>query len=231
MTIIKVMKGYMHFLRIAWVDLKDRPTRIDVMISRRTRSTTSTVPFGQHCSTLRYVSSRIQEYTHPIPLPTNLESTTPLGSPLPSVTVIFPPHPLLYPTRQHYPLHPLVPVHGDAGPNASPPKRRYVPDAADVEVAKKIRQSEVELRDHNTVLRVIKNNVIPYVLIHGTTHADVLIELFFLSQCVCCQAQMPERGQKDWGSGTHCDPTIKHRCLLPSQTCLMTVDDLLASGF
>ena len=78
---------------------------------------------------------------------------------------------------------------GDAGSTTSPPKRRYVPDAADVEVAKKIRQSEVELRDHNTVLRVIKNNVMPYVLIHGTTHADVLIELFFLSQCVCCQAQ------------------------------------------
>jgi parafibromin len=48
---------------------------------------------------------------------------------------------------------------GDAGPAASPPKRRYVPDAADVEVVKKIRQGEVELRDRNTVLRGIKNNV------------------------------------------------------------------------
>jgi len=33
-----------------------------------------------------------------------------------------------------------------------------VPDAVDVEVVKKIRQGEVELRDHNTVLRGIKNN-------------------------------------------------------------------------
>jgi hypothetical protein len=35
-TIIKGMKGHMHFLRIGWVDLK-----IDVIISRRTRSTSS----------------------------------------------------------------------------------------------------------------------------------------------------------------------------------------------
>ena len=34
-----------------------------------------------------------------------------------------------------------------------------MPDAADVEVVKKIRQGEVELRDHNTVLRGVKNNV------------------------------------------------------------------------
>jgi hypothetical protein len=47
---------------------------------------------------------------------------------------------------------------GDAGPTASPAKRRHVPDTADVEVVKKIRQSEVELRYHNTVLRVIERN-------------------------------------------------------------------------
>ncbi|KAI9451972.1 RNA polymerase II accessory factor [Lactarius psammicola] len=47
---------------------------------------------------------------------------------------------------------------GDAATASSPTKRRYVPDSADVEVVKKIRQGEVELRDHNTVLRGIKNN-------------------------------------------------------------------------
>jgi parafibromin len=48
---------------------------------------------------------------------------------------------------------------GDAGLTTSPSKRRYVPDATDVEVVKKTRQGEVELRDRNTVLRGIKNNV------------------------------------------------------------------------
>ncbi|KAG6868084.1 hypothetical protein C0993_007761 [Termitomyces sp. T159_Od127] len=41
---------------------------------------------------------------------------------------------------------------------SSPSKRRYIADALDVEVVKKIRQSEVELRDRNTVLRGIKPN-------------------------------------------------------------------------
>lgn len=41
----------------------------------------------------------------------------------------------------------------------SAPKRKYVPDAHDVEVVKKIKQNEVELRDRTTVLRGIKLNV------------------------------------------------------------------------
>ncbi|KAG6829222.1 hypothetical protein H0H87_012207 [Tephrocybe sp. NHM501043] len=41
---------------------------------------------------------------------------------------------------------------------ATPSKRRYVADAQDVEVVKKIKQGEVELRDRNTVLRGIKPN-------------------------------------------------------------------------
>lgn len=42
---------------------------------------------------------------------------------------------------------------------ASPTKRRYVADAHDLEVVKKIRQNEVELQDRNSVLRGIKPNV------------------------------------------------------------------------
>jgi parafibromin len=38
-------------------------------------------------------------------------------------------------------------------------KRRYIPDAADAEAVKKIKQQEVELRDRNTVLRGSKPNV------------------------------------------------------------------------
>ena len=41
----------------------------------------------------------------------------------------------------------------------SPSKRRYVPDASDVDFVKKIKQNEIELRDRNTVLRGIKPNV------------------------------------------------------------------------
>ncbi|KAJ7095751.1 RNA polymerase II-associated protein [Mycena belliarum] len=40
----------------------------------------------------------------------------------------------------------------------SPSKRRYVADPRDMEVVKKIRQNEVELRDRNSVLRGIKPN-------------------------------------------------------------------------
>ncbi|KAJ7593726.1 RNA polymerase II-associated protein [Mycena floridula] len=43
-------------------------------------------------------------------------------------------------------------------PPASPTKRRYVADAQDVEVVKKIKLCEIELRDRNTVLRGTKSN-------------------------------------------------------------------------
>ena len=45
--------------------------------------------------------------------------------------------------------------------NGSAPlgKRAYVPDAADLEAVKKIRSQEIELRDRNTVLRGVKQNV------------------------------------------------------------------------
>ncbi|KAF8261425.1 hypothetical protein EI94DRAFT_1833331 [Lactarius quietus] len=41
---------------------------------------------------------------------------------------------------------------------SSPSKRRYVLDAVEVEVGKKIRQDDAELCDHNAMLRGIKNN-------------------------------------------------------------------------
>ena len=50
-----------------------------------------------------------------------------------------------------------------------PLKRRYVSDIHDIEVVKKMKQHEVELRDRNTVLRGVKPNVsvniafIPYL--------------------------------------------------------------------
>ncbi|KAH9961006.1 RNA polymerase II-associated protein [Russula dissimulans] len=84
------------------------------------------------------------------------ESTTPPGSPPPSVYRRLPVPPSSAPHTQALPPT-SARSRGDAGSTSSP-KRRYVPDTADVEVVKKIRQGEVELRDHNTVLRGIKNN-------------------------------------------------------------------------
>ncbi|KAI9446951.1 RNA polymerase II accessory factor [Russula earlei] len=82
------------------------------------------------------------------------ESTTPPGTPPPSAY-------RRPPSSTHHTQalsSTSARSHGDAVQTASPSKRRYVPDVADMEVVKKIRQGEIELRDHNTVLRGIKNN-------------------------------------------------------------------------
>jgi parafibromin len=92
------------------------------------------------------------------------ESTTPPGTPPPSAY-----RRLHAPSASSAHAQPSTPTpgrsRGDTATNSSPSKRRYVPDASDVEVVKKIRQGEVELRDHNTVLRGIKSNVCIYFLI------------------------------------------------------------------
>ncbi|KAG6860504.1 hypothetical protein C0995_010490 [Termitomyces sp. Mi166 len=76
-----------------------------------------------------------------LPLPS--DSTTPPGSPpRPSNAAATPA---------------LRKVHAEPM-TSSPSKRRYVADMHDVEVVKKIKQSEVELRDRNTVLRGTKPN-------------------------------------------------------------------------
>ena len=48
---------------------------------------------------------------------------------------------------------------GQHGAGSSPSKRRYVVDANDVEVVKRIKQNEIELTDRNTILRGTKPNV------------------------------------------------------------------------
>ncbi|KAF9443369.1 CDC73-domain-containing protein [Macrolepiota fuliginosa MF-IS2] len=56
----------------------------------------------------------------------------------------------------------------------SPSKRRYVPDSHDIDVVKKIKQSEVELRDRSSVLRGNKPNNFSAV---RTAYADKLKKL------------------------------------------------------
>ncbi|KAJ7134764.1 RNA pol II accessory factor, Cdc73 family-domain-containing protein [Mycena epipterygia] len=75
-------------------------------------------------------------------LPLVAETTTPPGTP-PSTSKALP-------TTLHRSNATATPV--------SPSKRRYVADPRDVEVVKKIKQNEVELRDRNSVLRGIKPN-------------------------------------------------------------------------
>ena len=77
-----------------------------------------------------------------------VESTTPPGTP---------PH-AGSSTTAHISTHHKL---GATDPSSSPSKRRYVADAQDVEIVKKIKQNEVELKDRTTVLRGIKPNVSP----------------------------------------------------------------------
>ncbi|TFK32607.1 RNA polymerase II accessory factor [Crucibulum laeve] len=82
---------------------------------------------------------------------TTAESSTPPGSP----------------TRAPSALHAMpgrtksradIAASSSATPAVTGKRPKYVPDAADVEVVKKIKSNEVELRDRNTVLRGIKAN-------------------------------------------------------------------------
>lgn len=73
-----------------------------------------------------------------------------------------------------------------AEPTASPSKRRYVADSQDVEVVKKIKQNEIELRDRNTVLRGIKSNVSPYYCnIFSPAHSDQSFNIEFFCHPYC----------------------------------------------
>ena len=73
-----------------------------------------------------------------------VESTTPPGSP-----------PRIGATA----TLPSTPGVNLAEPSTSPSKRRYISDPQDIEVVKKIKQNEIELRDRNTVLQGTKANV------------------------------------------------------------------------
>jgi parafibromin len=120
------------------------------------------------------------------------ESSTPPGSPPPSVYRRLPASSSS--TSHIQALSSASTRHrGDIGATTSPSKRRYVPDSTDVEVVKKIRQGEVELHDHNTVLRGIKNNV-RFFSILCVLDTSGPVEFFVCPQCVSCQAQEPKGG-------------------------------------
>ncbi|TFY77899.1 hypothetical protein EWM64_g6114 [Hericium alpestre] len=77
------------------------------------------------------------------------ESTTPPGTPPPiALQRTLPGASISRPSASHR----------EPGISTVPSKRHYVPDAHDVEVVKKIKQAEIELKDRNTVLRGTKPN-------------------------------------------------------------------------
>ncbi|KAI0261798.1 RNA polymerase II accessory factor [Gloeopeniophorella convolvens] len=86
-----------------------------------------------------------------------LESTTPPGSPPPSAYRRLPVS-TSSTSRAQAATAPPSRSRPDSTAATQPSKRRYIPDVTDVEVVKKIRQGEIELRDRNTVLRGIKPN-------------------------------------------------------------------------
>ncbi|EIN07888.1 RNA polymerase II-associated protein [Punctularia strigosozonata HHB-11173 SS5] len=81
--------------------------------------------------------------SHERVVPLQGESTTPPGTP---------------PKHGFFASLPSTSALASSQPQASPAKRRYVADAQDVEIVKKIRANEIELRDRTTVLRGIKPN-------------------------------------------------------------------------
>ncbi|KAI0792621.1 RNA polymerase II accessory factor, partial [Abortiporus biennis] len=99
-------------------------------------------------SVVDWLEGRVADLERIIPLSSG--STTPPGSPpahLKASTSKFPPSSL-----------PSFAGNRAVDSTSSPQKRRYIPDNADIEVVKKIKANEIELRDRTTVLRGTKSN-------------------------------------------------------------------------
>lgn len=82
----------------------------------------------------------------------------------------------------------------------SPTKRRYVADTSDIEIVKKIKLQEIELRDRNTVLRGIKQNV-SVVCLDCLVGADCgTLEFRQHQNRIHGEAEENEGGRKERGS-------------------------------
>jgi hypothetical protein len=79
-------------------------------------------------------------------------------------------------------------------------KRKYKTDANDAEVVKRIRQSEIELQDRNTVLRGSKPNVCSYPSCEVVLIIDLVLALEL--QCDTCgiqrETEETSRDEQDW---------------------------------
>ncbi|KAH7884842.1 RNA pol II accessory factor, Cdc73 family-domain-containing protein [Phlebopus sp. FC_14] len=131
---------------LAWL-LRDAPGAEYMKQARESGLAVGFVSVTERKSVVEWLEGKAQNDERIKPL-APAESTTPPGTPPHAGTVSAAPS-----------TTPKRATHGH-GPDAttSPTKRRYVTDAQDAEVVKRIKQNEVELRDRNTVLRGIKPN-------------------------------------------------------------------------
>ncbi|PFH53548.1 hypothetical protein AMATHDRAFT_137288 [Amanita thiersii Skay4041] len=121
---------------LAWL-LRDAPGAEYMKQTRENGLTVGFVSVTERKNVVGWLEGKISEYERIVPLLG--ESTTPPGSP-PRSSIALPSA-----SRSQITF-------------SSPTKRRYTADTQDLEVVKKIRQNEVELRDRNTVLRGSKPN-------------------------------------------------------------------------
>lgn len=128
---------------LAWL-LKDAPGAEYMKAVRENGLMVGFVSVTERKGLVEWLEGKKVEHERIVPLAGAGGSTTPPGSP---------PHAGSSTTARTLPRSALS---GDTG--ATPVKRRYVADPQDVEVVKKIKASEIELRDRNTVLRGIKPN-------------------------------------------------------------------------
>ncbi|GLB35615.1 putative RNA polymerase II-associated protein [Lyophyllum shimeji] len=124
---------------LAWL-LRDAPGAEYMKQARENGLAVGFVSVTERKDVVDWLEGRIHDTPRIVPLPSDA-TTTPPGTPRTA--------PLATPSAAQK---------SQAELTTTPTKRRYVADTHDVEVVKKIRQSEVELRDRNTVLRGIKPN-------------------------------------------------------------------------
>ncbi|KIM49712.1 hypothetical protein M413DRAFT_438864 [Hebeloma cylindrosporum] len=143
-------------LYVAWL-LRDAPGAEYMKQAREHGLSVGFVSVTERKHVVDWLEGKVQESDQIEPL-TSI-STTPPGTP----------------PRTSGQSQPITPrTRAVEAPTSTPLKRRYVADSHDVEVVKKIKQNEVELRDRNTVLRGTKANNFSAV---RTTYADKLKKL------------------------------------------------------
>ncbi|RDB19338.1 Cell division control protein 73 [Hypsizygus marmoreus] len=126
---------------LAWL-LRDAPGAEYMKQARENGLAVGFVGVTERKSVVDWLEGRISDHERIAPLA--VESTTPPGTP----------------ARTTSPAGVATPQKSSRfeATTSSPAKRRYVADPQDVEIVKKIRQNEIELRDRTTVLRGVKPN-------------------------------------------------------------------------
>ncbi|KAJ3569996.1 hypothetical protein NP233_g4689 [Leucocoprinus birnbaumii] len=143
-------------LYLAW-SLRDAAVAEYMKQTRENGLTAGYVSITERKTVVDWLEGRIPDHDRIGPAP-EVESTTPPGSP----------------PRNLRTLPTATQKSATAEVTSTPAKRRYAPDSHDIDVVKRIKQTEVELRDRNTVLRGTKPNNFSAV---RTAYADKLKKL------------------------------------------------------